>query len=208
MDANTPDIDRLKEQLEAAERDAQALTAGLDQERGAWRATTVSWSVAQCLDHLANANRVYLQAMREAANGAAKEGKLRRGPLSPGLLGRWFIRTLEPPVKAPFRIRAPRSIAPEPAPLLADAFDKFTMSQTEVREFLRLYAHLDLGKIRFRNPFVRGLRFSLVTGLHIIAAHERRHLWQAWRVRRVAESSTGVSSATGSTRAMADSMRG
>jgi hypothetical protein len=31
------------------------------------------------------------------------------------------------------------------------------------------------------------VRFSLATGLHVIAAHERRHLWQAWRVRQAAE---------------------
>jgi hypothetical protein len=41
--------------------------------------------------------------------------------------------------------------------------------------------------VRFPNPFIRGVRFSLATGLHAIAAHERRHLWQAWRVRRAAE---------------------
>jgi hypothetical protein len=41
--------------------------------------------------------------------------------------------------------------------------------------------------VRFPNPFVRGVRFSLATGLHVIAAHERRHLWQAWRARRAAE---------------------
>ena len=32
-----------------------------------------------------------------------------------------------------------------------------------------------------------GVRLSLATGLHVLAAHERRHLWQAWRVRREAE---------------------
>ena len=31
------------------------------------------------------------------------------------------------------------------------------------------------------------VRFSLATGLHVITAHQRRHLWQAWRVRRAAE---------------------
>lgn len=41
--------------------------------------------------------------------------------------------------------------------------------------------------LRIPHPFVRGIRFSLATGLHVIAAHERRHLWQAWRVRRALE---------------------
>jgi hypothetical protein len=34
---------------------------------------------------------------------------------------------------------------------------------------------------------VRGIRFSLATGLHVIAAHDRRHLLQAWQVRRAFE---------------------
>lgn len=50
--------------------------------------------------------------------------------------------------------------------------------------FLRDNADLDLAHIRFVNPFIRGVRFSLATGLHVIAAHERRHLRQAWRARR------------------------
>jgi hypothetical protein len=45
--------------------------------------------------------------------------------------------------------------------------------------------------IRFVNPFVRGVRFSLATGLHVIAAHERRHLWQARRTRDAAEEALG-----------------
>jgi hypothetical protein len=40
--------------------------------------------------------------------------------------------------------------------------------------------------VRFPNPFIRGVRFSLATGLHVIASHERRHLWQVWRVRQAA----------------------
>ena len=60
-------------------------------------------------------------------------------------------------------------------------------SQDEVRDFLTASADLDLAAIRFPNPFVRRIRFSLATGLHVITAHERRHMWQAWLVRRAAE---------------------
>ena len=53
--------------------------------------------------------------------------------------------------------------------------------------FLETYANIDLAGVVFPNPFVRGMRFRLATGLHVIAAHARRHLWQAWRVRRAVE---------------------
>ena len=54
-----------------------------------------------------------------------------------------------------------------------------------------MYADIDLAGVRFANPFIRGVRFSLATGLHVIAAHERRHLWQAWNVRRAEERARG-----------------
>jgi hypothetical protein len=187
MDASAPEIKDLKDQLDAAERDARALVAGLGEERGGWRAETGSWSVAECLDHLASANRVYLHAMKEPAIRAREQGRFRRGQVAPGFVGRWFVKTMEPPVKAPFRMKAPRIIEPRAAPPLADACASFRTSQDEVRAFLRACADLDLAAVRFPNPFVRGIRFSLATGLHVITAHERRHLWQAWRVRRAAE---------------------
>lgn len=183
----TADIQALEEALDAAERDARALVSGLTDGPGGWRAGPGSWSVAECLDHLATANRVYLRAMQPAADDAVAEGRWRRRPAQPGLIGGWFVRTLEPPVTPRFRGKAPKSIRPRVSPVLSDAGARFLASQEEVRQFLRAYAGIDLAGVRFPNPFVRGVRFSLATGLHVIAAHERRHLWQAWRVRQAAE---------------------
>jgi hypothetical protein len=56
-----------------------------------------------------------------------------------------------------------------------------------VRAFLIEYADLDLAAVRFPNRFVRGIRFSLATSLHVTTVHQSRLLWQAWRVRRAAE---------------------
>ena len=190
-----PDIQSLQDQLDAAEQDAQNLISGLNEELGAWRANENSWSVAECFDHLATGNRIYLSAMQEAALQARRQGRQRRSPAKPGLIGRWFVGYLEPPVKAPFKTKAPRSIRPRKGPALADAFDQFIESHHQMRSFLNSNADLDLAKIRFVNPFIRGVRFSLATGLHVIPAHERRHLWQAWRVRKAAEDNMGVKSA-------------
>ena len=188
MNASRPaDIVALEDALEAADRDARAIVAGLTEEQGAWRAAPGSWSVAECLDHLATANRVYLDAMRPAAERALEQGRRRRGPAQPGLVGRWFVRSLEPPAKAYSKLKAPRKIVPRTSPALADAVRAFLASQEDVRTFLRRYADIDLAGVRFANPFVPGVRFSLATGLHVVAAHDRRHLWQAWNVRRAAE---------------------
>ena len=185
------DIGNLRDQLDAAERNARLLVDNLAEERGCWRAETGSWSVAQCLDHLAITNRVYLGAMKEPTIRARAAGRLRRRPALPGFVGRWFATKMEPPVKAFSKMKAMRNIKPGRSPSLADALARFVTSQDEIRDYLSTNADLDLAGIRFPNPLVRGIRFSVATGLHVITAHERRHLWQAWRVRRAAEEAEG-----------------
>lgn len=189
VNALPAELQMLADALDAAERDARALVSGLTETLGTWRAEPGSWSVAECLDHLATANRVYLAAMQPSAERARSRGRVRRGPARPGLLGGWFVNYLEPPVKPRLKSKAPGKIRPRTGPALNDAFAAFLAAQDDVRRFLRTYAEIDLAGVRFPNPFIPGLRFSLATGLHVIPAHERRHLWQAWRVRRGAEQS-------------------
>ena len=181
------ELQKLDEALAAAEGEASALVDGLPEPLAAWRADEGSWSVAECLDHLATANRVYLAAMRPSAEQALRDGRRRRGPAQPGLIGGWFVKYLEPPVKPRLKSKAPRTIRPRTAPPLDAAMTSFIESQDDIRAFLRTYADIDLTGVRFPNPFIRGVRFSLATGLHVLAAHERRHLWQAWRARKAAE---------------------
>ncbi len=173
------------------------LVSGLTPEQGVWRREPGSWSVSECLDHLATANRVYLRAMEPAAAHALQRGRRRRRAALPGLIGGWFVRTLEPPVKPRFKMKAPKKIVPRASPALSDAAAQFLASQDDVRAFLKTYADIDLAGVRFANPFIRGVRFSLATGLHVIAAHERRHLWQAWNVRARAVGERRVISALG-----------
>lgn len=150
-----------------------------------WTPAPGLWSIAECLDHLAVTNQVYLNAMQQAAVRARSKGRVRRGAAVPGLVGGWFASQLEPPVKAGRKFKSTRNIQPRPSPLLADAYGDFVLAQQRVRQFIRENADLDLAGVRFANPIIRGLRFSLASGLFIILAHERRHLWQARQVLRV-----------------------
>jgi hypothetical protein len=183
MEMDWPDdIKALDEGLDAQEREAERLIAGLTEADGAWRPAEHAWSVAECLDHLATANRVYLTAMRQPAIGARVGWRMRKGPAIPGFFGGMFARSLEPPPSRLSKLKAPGKIKPRTAPPLSDAFAAFMASQRDARTFLREFAEIDLAGVTFPNPFIAGLRFSLATGLHVIVAHNKRHLWQAWRV--------------------------
>ena len=47
---------------------------------------------------------------------------------------------------------------------------------------LRQANGLDLGRVRVRAPMNKWVRFSLGSGFAFMAAHERRHLWQARQI--------------------------
>jgi hypothetical protein len=111
----------LQDQLDAAEGDVQALVADLSEERGGWHAEIGSWSVAECLDHLAAANRVCLDAMKEPAIRAREQGRFRRCPAPAGFVGRWFVRTLEPLQPSHWTARHQRSREATPVAGLARA---------------------------------------------------------------------------------------
>lgn len=103
---------------------------------------------------------------------------------------RWLVREVSRAAReVPFQGERAARNPPSEGAHARRCIAAFLESQDEVRAFLRTYAGIDLTGVPFPNPFIRGVRFSLATGLHVIAAHERRHLWQAWRVRQAAERS-------------------
>jgi hypothetical protein len=175
------EIRRILDDLEANERRAEALVDGLDDGALNWRPDERSWSTAQCLDHLNVANRLYLEAMRPTIEEARRQGRVRRGLVWPGWFERWFVANLEPPPKR--RMPAPKKIVPafrgEKEALLAE----FLRLHAEAAGLLREFADVDLG-VRFPNPFIPLLRFTVWTGFLVIPTHERRHLWQAEQLRK------------------------
>lgn len=176
------DLAVLRDRLDKSDREARALIADVDEERFNWRPDERSWSVAECLDHLNVGNRVYLEPMRKAVEVARARGASRRGPIQPRTLERWFIGSLEPPPRR--RFPAPRKIVPAARKSRTEVGEEWARVQADLRDLLREAAPLDLNAVRFVNPFISLIRFSVGTGLLVIDAHERRHLWQAERVRR------------------------
>ena len=186
-----PDLQRFLDQYDAADRELSSLLEGLPETLAEWRAAPHTWSVAQCIQHLGITNRAYLAAMSLPLSEARQKRKLRRGAARPGPFGGFFAWNVEPPVRR-VRIKAPDNIIPAPQVHLANALQTFHGAQDQIRAFISENADLDLTRILFPNPFFRGLRFGLASALQIMASHERRHLWQAWNIRREAEQASIV----------------
>lgn len=170
---------RAIDELHRADARARAVTAGLSVDQIYWRPAPGSWSVGECLQHLVQANDVYLAAIDRALKGKSPAPV---ETITPGWFGRWFIRTAIEPSNRSRRGRAPRSIKP-PASIDPTILDTFLRSNDEAREFVRRASRYDVNRIRFVNPFLSVIRFTAGTGVEIVWRHQRRHLLQAERVR-------------------------
>jgi len=131
---------------------------------------------------------------KAAGTAAARSGKpgraVRNGPktspvqaITPGWFGRWFIRKYIAPSSKGTRAQAPKKIQPAKN-VEFSVVDAFLRSNNVVRELIARASEYDVNRIRFKNPFIPLLRFTVGTGLEIISKHQNRHLLQAERVRQ------------------------
>jgi hypothetical protein len=102
--------------------------------------------------------------------------------ITPGWFGRWFIRNYIEPSPKMRRVPAPRKIRPG-AQIEPHILDRFLDSNHRARDLVLRARNYDVNRIRFKNPFIPVIRFTVGTGLEIIAKHQSRHLLQAERIR-------------------------
>ena len=181
MPAISENRDAILQQLQSSEEAAARLIAGVSRAQMNWQPHQGrSWSIWQCLDHLARTNRIYCQSMLEAITHERQKMK-GTSAISPGWFGRWYIAKMEPPVRT--RFKTVKTLTPEAEGDRQVALRDFVDSHAEARRVMASWEQMDLNRVRFRNPFVPVLRFTVGTGLLIVNAHDRRHLWQAERVK-------------------------
>ena len=65
----------------------------------------------------------------------------------------------------------------------ATILDRFLRSNHDARELMDRARGYDVNRIRFQNPFIPLIYFTVGTGLEIVSKHEHRHLLQAERIR-------------------------
>jgi hypothetical protein len=167
--------------LQFAEEQAAKIIARTSPAQASWQPNAGrSWSIVQCLSHLARTDRIYAAAMYEAVAQLDARPNVPPNGISPGFLSARFIRSLEPPVRT--RMKAPAKICPLSHADPNETFAEFVDSHKAVRIVIEAASGADINRVRFKNPFVPLVRFTVGTGLLVICAHDRRHLWQATQV--------------------------
>jgi DinB superfamily len=172
----------VKDELLYARERARAVCKGLDAATWAARPSPDSWAIGECLMHLNITSERFIPLIDEAI----RDGRARKlegnGPYSRGLIAWALQRFLEPPYK--IKTKTPAAFLPVALEPMHDTLERFDYLQQEVQVRIDRSAGLALDRLRLVSPFDARVKYNVYASFCLIAAHQRRHLWQAEQVKR------------------------
>ena len=148
------------------------LPLSVDQLR--WKPSSARWSIAACLDHL-NRTFVYYLSKIEEALDKGRNGEPFRFVASENEL----IRQMEPPVVV--TMKAPGLLLPAPAIDPDQIVDQFPELRIRYARVVRSVANGNVLGVSVPDAIHPPIQ-SLGGVIALLAAHERRHLWQAQQI--------------------------
>jgi hypothetical protein len=176
-----PELEGYARQTRASLAEIKELIDLLSRDQLLWRPSPKAWSIAECLAHLNLTLALYQDTLAGTIANARQSGLLGAGPFRYGWLSRLMIREIEPPPRR--RFPANKELLP-PADLdVAQLWPESQALRSKLLDLIAASDGLDLAKAKFRSPLLRILRLELGQGFAILCAHDRRHLFQAKRVR-------------------------
>ncbi len=176
------ELDEYHKQFGRIREQAKELTEGLSEAQFNWRPAPGSWSIEECLAHLTVVGHDELKAVERAIEDARARGATGKPPFRYGWLEKTILRQTEPPARR--RFSAPRRFQPVHGQPLTAILPTFFHVQSQFQRLIEQADGLDLARVKVATPISRLLKLSLGITFAQAAAHERRHLEQARRVRQ------------------------
>lgn len=173
--------ERLRLEFEDSIGRGLELAAKVDDQTLRRRPEEQSWCAAECLEHLSVTMEIYQRRIREALDGNKLRPARQREKIS--LLGRIFQRVLEPPVGRRFDTAA--GFMPGALPERYLLMKRFEQTHRSMIRLIEETDPIDRMRIKVAAPGTSRLRLPLLDTFSVLAAHDRRHLWQAEHAARV-----------------------
>ena len=170
-------LEEVESELSEATSRAWQLVRSTDGRLFTVRPTPRDWSAAECLAHLSLSTEQFLPVLQKAIEDARTKGWTSTKKPAMDVVGRALRWFLEPPIRK--RVKTAGRFVPRSARAKAEAFGEFAALQSKLVDTLHSADGLDLRKIKVTSPFDRRVKYNVYSAFRIIAAHQRRHLWQA-----------------------------
>lgn len=171
----------VKEDLLYARERARAVCKGLDAHTWVARPAPNDWAIGECITHLNITSERFIPLFDDAIRDGRARKLEANGPYGKGLIGWALVRFSEPP----YRIKTTTAAAFIPVTVepMTDTLERFDYLQLEVQVRIDRAAGLALDRLRLASPFDSRIKYNLYAAFCLLAAHQRRHLWQAEQVK-------------------------
>ncbi len=173
-----PDLERVTSEFAETEARLHRLAEAATEQQWSRRPAPGSWSVDECVAHLTLTNERYLPILLDATD-AAPELADPQAAFHRDLTGRLLAWFMEPPVR--FKLPTAAAFEPPSSAGRPATMARFDAVHARLIAAIAAMDGLDITRIRMASPFNAKVRYSTWSALCILAAHERRHLWQAER---------------------------
>jgi hypothetical protein len=183
-------IDKLEAQTEVLLQKAITEWQIISPEKFLQQPGQDKWSAAQCLAHLNSYGHYYLPAIEKAINKAEKSNQQSKEVYTAGWLGNYFTKLMEPSEegKKLKKMKAVKEHSPV-AHLNSDqVISEFIDQQEWLLSLLERAKKINLGQVRVPISIAPFIKLKLGDTFTFLIAHNRRHVVQAEKALKIAES--------------------
>lgn len=173
----------IKAQLDAASNKAALIVKSVDSDQLKQRPQPNEWSIAECLVHLSLSSQAEIEELDNVFEHTPPRTVNVEKQFKMDLLGRFLKWTLEPPPMFFSKIKTTKPFQPIEVEPVGEVLPTFLALQEQLKERVDVAAALPLDQTKVASPFNRKIKYNLFSFFHILLAHERRHLWQAEKVK-------------------------
>ena len=178
-----PQLDEIKIQLDAASQKASSTVNSVSFEQLKQRPKPDKWSIAECLVHLNLSSQAEIDVLNDAYKQIPTKQISAEKQFKMDLLGRFLKWTLEPPPMSIFKVKTTEKFQPVAIEPLSEILPTFLALQEQPKASVDAANGLPLDQIKVVSPFSSKIKYNLLSCFNILLAHERRHLWQAEKVK-------------------------
>ncbi|HUS19331.1 MAG TPA: DinB family protein [Terriglobales bacterium] len=169
----SPQLADLRRQFEACSEQARKMLTEFDEASLKQRPPSGGWCAVECVVHLSLTTANYESIFQDGFGRAVKGSE----PYRRDLKGRLLAWIMEPPYKHGVKTR--ENFEPVNVASARQVLTEFLESQKMMFARLERANGLALDKVKVASPFKQSVTYNLFSLFWILAAHQRRHLWQA-----------------------------
>jgi hypothetical protein len=171
-----PETTRLRGELAEVVQRGNALAARLDDAGLMRRPAPESWSVAENLEHLSATAATFGRRIRRRLDASTRSDAASREKLS--LVARLWFSLVEPPARLRLKVPA-AALQPGEITTREALLARFTDTHGTLIALLEESDVYDRMRLRIPSAFAKRITVTLFDSFVVLAAHGRRHLWQA-----------------------------